>query len=198
MRLVFLFDFPPHFVFFPFTLFTLRGISPSSSASSHGKDEYLFQRQEQRGAARGQKHPSIRPPSLPLPRDLCCLDASEWRSSCGWLRAKHAAAALPQQFKQYRAALLSLCVQLCGPTASTVTCSKLILWLPRVHASAWNAYQSVGFDVIWEHVAAAYNSVPVIDADPKKDIIIEPQNVTPTKVLETVQRDFYRILHWNK
>lgn len=55
----------PALFFPPFTLFTLREVSPSSSASTHGKEEYLFQRQEQREAASGQKHPSIRPPSLP-------------------------------------------------------------------------------------------------------------------------------------
>lgn len=182
MRLFFLFYIPSNFVFSPLTLFTLRKVSPSSSASTHGKDEYLFQRQEQREAASGQKHPSIRSPSLPplpfflppslpplpLHRDLCCLDASEWRSSCGWLRAKHATAAavaaLPQQLCF---CLLQLCVQLCGPTASTVTCSKLILWLPHVHASVWNLCVSVGgFWMKFESLPALYNSV--IDADPKK------------------------------
>lgn len=105
-------------LFFPLLL-NLEGVSTSSSssfsASSHGKNEYLFQRQEQREAASGQKQPSLPPSSasLPLHRDLCCLDGSEWRSSCGWLRAKHAAAALPQQFKQWRAALLSPASAVC-------------------------------------------------------------------------------------
>lgn len=67
-------------LFFPLLL-NLEGVSTSSSsfsASSHGKNEYLFQRQEQREAASGQKQPSL-PPSL-----LCLSPSSQGSVLSGW------------------------------------------------------------------------------------------------------------------
>lgn len=142
--------FSSHFVF-SLHLVHLQGVSPPPpSPSSYGKvNEYLFQRQEQREAASGQKHPSPPLPSPPLPlrRDPCCLDASEWRSSGGWLRAKHAVA-LPQQFKQWRAALF---LQLCRQPASAATCSNLI---PRGSKRACRFW--VEIESLWLQLVKTY------------------------------------------
>lgn len=100
-----------------------------------------------RNAASGQKgnittllstRLSLHPPP-PLHRDPCCLDRCEWRSSCGWLRAKHIAS-LPQQFKYWSTALfplLKLCIQLCRQTSLTVNCSKPILQSLCMHLFAY-------------------------------------------------------------
>lgn len=107
-------------------------VSSSSTPTSSCARVSVSEPGTHRNAAGGQRgsiattlplpSPLCTPPPSPH-RDPCCLDRCEWRSSGGWLRAKHIAG-LPQQFKHWSAALFSLlklCVQLCRQTPLTGT-----------------------------------------------------------------------------
>lgn len=150
-----IFFFPIPLCFFPFALFTLRGSLPPSLM---GKTSIRFS-----GRNRGKQlvdrniPPSALPPSPPpsfhrLFTGICAvwMWVNEGHLVADWEPNTLLLLLLLFLSSSNSDALLCFrplqpCVQLCGPTVSTVTCSKLILRLPRVHASAWNAYPIVAF-----------------------------------------------------
>lgn len=163
--------------FFPLHLVHLEGVSPSSSASSHGKDEYLFQRQEQREAASGQKHPSIRPPPfLCLPPSSASsqgsvLSGCEWMKVILWLTGSQThcccSSSAVQTVTRCSAFACFSCVYSCVDQEHQR--SPAANWYCGFHACMQARGMCIRLwvlDGIWEPAAAAYNSV--IDADPKK------------------------------
>lgn len=199
--------------------------SPPSPHTSSCVREYLLQSQEHiemllvdrkesspPSTLHHPTHPPLHPPPPPLHRDLCCLDRCEWRSSCGWLRAKHIAS-LPRQFKYWSTALLCfLCLsyvyscvdkwhrRLLRYTDTTAhlhacmcVCMHLLGYICLQHAficvCLWGLY--VNRRDLWLQGVIIIN-ILMVDADLLKmrlwlqgyTSVIDRQQVTPTEACE--------------